>query len=73
MAARRVIGVDVGGTKLLAGAVDSGMQVHHRAQRTVARLEQSVLLETIVDAVKEARAAADGAFPSSSGRLAAAG
>jgi glucokinase len=60
MAARRVIGVDVGGTKLLAGAVDSGMRVHHRAQRTVARLEQSVLLETIVDAVKEARAAADG-------------
>jgi predicted NBD/HSP70 family sugar kinase len=38
MAARRVIGVDVGGTKLLAGVLDGGMAVHHRTQRTVARL-----------------------------------
>lgn len=58
MAARRVIGVDVGGTKLLAGAVDSEMRVHHRAQRTVAGLDQSTLLETIVDAVRETRHAA---------------
>jgi glucokinase len=58
MAARRVIGVDLGGTKLLAGAIDSGLEVHHRAQRTVAGLDQSALLETTVDAVGEARAAA---------------
>jgi glucokinase len=58
MAARRVIGVDLGGTKLLAGAVDAGLEVHHRAQRTVAGLDQSALLDTTVDAVNEARAAA---------------
>jgi glucokinase len=60
MAARRVIGVDVGGTKLLAGAVDSGLRVHHRTQRTVTGLDQSTLLETMVDAVREARDAAGG-------------
>ncbi len=60
MAARRVIGVDVGGTKLLAGAVDSGLRVHHRAQRAVTGLDQSMLLDTMVDAVREARDAADG-------------
>jgi glucokinase len=55
MAARRVIGVDVGGTKLLAGVVDQGMRVHHRAQRTVAGLDQSALLDTMLDAIREAR------------------
>jgi glucokinase len=60
MAARRVIGVDLGGTKLLAGAVDEGMRVHHRAQRTVAGLDQSALLDTMVDAVGEARDEAGG-------------
>jgi glucokinase len=54
MAARYVIGVDLGGTKLLAGAVDSGMRVHHRAQRTVAGLDQAALLDVTVDAVQEA-------------------
>ena len=58
MAADCVIGVDLGGTKVLAGAVDGDQQVHHRAQRTVARLEQAPLLEAIVDAVEEVRAAA---------------
>ena len=58
MALRRVIGVDVGGTKLLAGVVDAGLGVHHRAQRSVVGLDQSALLDTAVDAVHEARAAA---------------
>jgi glucokinase len=58
MAARRTIGVDMGGTKLLAGAVDVGFEVHHRAQRTVVGLDQSTLLDTAVDAVQEAREAA---------------
>jgi glucokinase len=60
MPARRTIGVDMGGTKLLAGAVDEGFGVHHRAQRTVAGLDQSALLDTAVDAVQEAREAAGG-------------
>jgi len=60
MASRRVIGVDVGGTKLLAGVVDARFGVHHRAQRSVVGLDQSALLDTAVDAVHEARAAAGG-------------
>jgi glucokinase len=55
MPARRTIGVDMGGTKLLAGAVDPGLGVHHRAQRTVAGLDQLALLDMAVDAVQEAR------------------
>src|SRR5256714_6635997 len=61
MAADCVIGVDLGGTKVLAGAVDSDQQVHHRAQRLVLGLEQSALLDTIVDAVEEVHAAAPNA------------
>jgi glucokinase len=58
MPARRTIGVDLGGTKLLAGAVDLGLGVHHRAQRTVAGLDQPALLDTAVEAVQEARESA---------------
>ena len=58
MPGRRTIGVDMGGTKLLAGAVDSGLSVHHRAQRTLNRLDQSYLLDVVVDAVEETREAA---------------
>lgn len=53
MPSRRVIGVDMGGTKLLAGAVDGGLGVHHRVQRTVSGLDQSRLLKTVQDAVEE--------------------
>jgi glucokinase len=61
MAADCVIGVDLGGTKVLAGAVDGEQQVHHRSQRRVRDLEQVELLEAITDAVEEARAAAPNA------------
>ena len=60
MASRRVIGVDVGGTKLLAGVGDARFGVHHRAQRSVVGLDQSALLDMAVDAVREARDAAGG-------------
>jgi glucokinase len=60
MPARRTIGVDMGGTKLLAGAVDADLAVHHRAQRTVAGLDQATLLQTAVDAVEEVRESAGG-------------
>ena len=60
MPARRTIGVDMGGTKLLAGAVDAGLRVHHRVQRSVAGLDQSALLDIAVDAVEEARHEAGG-------------
>ena len=55
MPSRRTIGVDMGGTKLLAGAVDAGLSVHRRAQRSVSGLDQSALLDVIVDAVQDAR------------------
>ena len=57
MPARRVIGVDLGGTKLLAGAVDPALGVHHRTQRAVAGMDQRALLDTAVDAVGEIREA----------------
>ena len=60
MPARRTIGVDMGGTKLLAGVVDEGLGVHYRTQRTVAGLDQATLIETAVEAVTEARDAAAG-------------
>lgn len=62
MAAGRVIGVDLGGTKLLAGALDGTLDVRHRAYRTVAGVEQAALLEGIVEAVAEVvdAGAADG-------------
>ena len=60
MPGRRTIGVDMGGTKLLAGAVDCGLSVHHRAQRAINRLDVSYLLDVVVDAVEETREAAGG-------------
>ena len=60
MPARRTIGVDLGGTKLLAGAVDPGLGVHYRTQRAVTGLDQAALLDVAVDAVLEARESAGG-------------
>jgi glucokinase len=56
MADACVIGVDLGGTKLLAGTVDAQLRVHHRAYRLARR---DAVLETIVEAVVEAREATD--------------
>jgi len=60
MAAGCVIGVDLGGTKLLAGVVDSQLRVHHRAfRRSRDGGDTDSLLDAIVAAVEEARDAAD--------------
>ena len=61
MSAGYVIGVDLGGTKLLAGVVDADLNVHHRVFRH-AREGRSgdELLDVIVAAVEEAREAAGG-------------
>jgi glucokinase len=56
MADACVIGVDLGGTKLLAGTVDAQLRVHHRAYRLARR---DAVLATIVEAVEEAREATD--------------
>jgi glucokinase len=58
MPSRRVIGVDMGGTKLLAGVVDRGLSVHHRVQRTVVGLDQSAVIATVLDAIMDIRAQA---------------
>jgi glucokinase len=56
-----VIGVDLGGTKLLAGAVDPALNVHHRATRPARGSDQAAVLETVVGAVREVRDAIEGA------------
>jgi glucokinase len=61
MAAGCVIGVDLGGTKLLAGVVDSELNVHHRVFRHAREGKNTEeLLSALVAAVEEARAAFDG-------------
>jgi glucokinase len=57
VAERYVIGVDIGGTKLLAGAFDSDLTVSHRTNRPVLGLDQVELLEMIADAVAHIRTA----------------
>jgi glucokinase len=59
MAGVCVIGVDLGGTKLLAGAVDAHLEVHHRAYRLARREDTEAVLATIVGAVEEARETVD--------------
>lgn len=58
MAAECVIGVDLGGTKLLAGVLGEDLAVHHRTHRAVRGLDQRELLDAIVAAVQDARDAA---------------
>lgn len=55
-----VIGVDVGGTKLLAGTVDADLAVHHRAQRSSQQLGTAELLDALAAMVDEAADAAPG-------------
>jgi glucokinase len=59
MAGGCCIGVDLGGTKLIAGAVDSQLTVHHRARRPSRGADRAEVLDTIVDAITEARDASD--------------
>lgn len=61
MAAGCVIGVDLGGTKLLAGVVDRDLNVHHRVFRHARDgKDPEALLDALVAAVDEAREAAEG-------------
>src|SRR5437763_16331828 len=49
-----VIGVDLGGTKLLAGVVDGEARLHHRTRRVEQGLDQTALLAITEAAVREA-------------------
>jgi glucokinase len=50
-----VIGVDLGGTKLLAGAVEPDGTVHHRTNRPAQGLTQIELVEMVAHAVESVR------------------
>jgi len=60
MARRCVIGVDLGGTKLLAGAVDDRPTVRHRAFRAGRGEDTQEVLDGLVEVVEEVRAATEG-------------
>ncbi|MEA2436551.1 MAG: glucokinase [Thermoleophilaceae bacterium] len=53
-----VIGVDAGGTKLLAGVVHADLTVGHRVRRLWSGGDRAEVLDTMVEAVSEAHAAA---------------
>ena len=55
---RKVIGIDLGGTKLLAGVVDEELEVYQRVHRVVTGLGQGEIVDAVADAVEEARQAA---------------
>lgn len=59
MAPRCIIGVDMGGTKLLAGAIAQDLTVQYRTQRSMFGLDQPALLDAAVEAVNEVRDQAD--------------
>jgi glucokinase len=60
MAEGYVIGVDLGGTKLLAGAIDADLSVIHRTNRLVYGLSQDELVQMVADAMEEIRTAVGG-------------
>jgi glucokinase len=53
VADRRVIGVDVGGTKILAGVVDPAGKIEHRRERATDLQSQDRLIDEIGTAVEE--------------------
>lgn len=55
-----VIGVDLGGTKVLAGAVDAGLHVSHRSTRPAAGGSTRDVLDRVTAAVREVADAVDG-------------
>jgi glucokinase len=57
---RKVIGFDLGGTKLLGGVVDEELDVYKRVHRGVQGLNQSDIISAISDAVEEATEAEPG-------------
>jgi len=53
MADKRAIGVDLGGTKILAGVVDDAGRVHETEQRETPTGSQEELLDALEDAVRK--------------------
>ena len=55
MSANRVIGVDLGGTKILAGIVDSSGQIEKRREQPTPTRSQDALLAEVEEAIDELR------------------
>jgi glucokinase len=51
MSANRVIGVDLGGTKILAGVIDADGRVHETLERPTVTTSQAALLDELADLV----------------------
>lgn len=62
-AERRVIGIDLGGTKLAAGVVSGDLVVHHRAHRFSRGASQQEVLDRLVEVVEELVATNEGEPP----------
>jgi glucokinase len=60
MSSRYVIGIDIGGTKLLAGLADEKLRVHRRVQRSMLGLDTASLLDTMQQATEELINSSDG-------------
>lgn len=60
MSGPRVIGVDAGGTKLLAGSVGDELEVHHRVRRLWQDGDREDVMEVMAGAVEDAMAATPG-------------
>lgn len=58
MSGRRAIGVDLGGTKLLVGVVDSDREVHHRSTEATVDRSADEVLAALEDELRDAIAAA---------------
>ena len=52
MKADRVIGVDLGGTKILAGAIDAAGRVHETVERPTVTTSQAALLDELASVVR---------------------
>ncbi len=57
MAGRRVIGVDLGGTKILAAVIDLSGRIEYQIERPTPVDSQEEMIDALVDAVLELRAA----------------
>jgi glucokinase len=51
------IGLDLGGTKLLTGVVDSGQRVHHESREKTTGASEDTIIATVVEEIEEARRA----------------
>jgi glucokinase len=57
VSARETIGVDLGGTKMAVGVVDSGQKVHYEGRESSIGLSEDRLVEDLAEELNEAKAA----------------